>query len=511
MEEDRRPTAAAAAATASSYSAGNYFELEPNAGAPLSAASFLPVWSSLFQQSPPRYWSSQQSSHLATNSDLLKESLHGGGGDAGEKSHRRKRSARVPGAVIAALVVLLIISAATLGASLISPSVRHAIFGTPKVYVAFIGNSIMYYYDLPRSLQIVSDYRIQQNSCLSGAGSLVRMPTLQNGMWNRWRSDGALLYTLDDDEVSVNNNYENAFYDNKVWDLGACTMEMLLFGYNHTEAQQNYYDFWEYRQENGVTDDDAWVYDYGSDLDPRLNDACTQSQTYLDFLNNLPSSDLRKNPTHWDYLVLVDRTSGPKNQNSRDSGLSALEEIYLPFFRRTKATPVLLVSASYWNHRDDDSISTSLDQIPSLTFKMYQGYVEYAEFLKAALPRSQKPRLINMGIAYLVVYEEDLDLWYSLFWTDDKHPSPHGSFLESCLLHHVIYGRVPYKSTVIRDDMQSLWNGTRDLMYPRDAVVPFPTKQEAEYLYTVCKRVAGGYIPPTFTEQLLKNGLSLYK
>ncbi|KAL3918983.1 MAG: hypothetical protein SGILL_003984 [Bacillariaceae sp.] len=394
-------------------------------------------------------------------------------------------------------------------------------FGTPQKYVAFIGNSIMYYYDLPRSLEIVSDGRVQQNACLSGAGSLVRMPDLQNGVWNRCRESGALLLTLDDDDVPDNGD-DNAFYDNKVWDLGACNMDMLLFGYNHTEAQAKYDDFWtNYREVYGVTDDDGWKYDYGTDLDPRLNNPCCQSQAYLNFLNNLPSSDIRVNPNqHWDYLVLVDRTAGPTYQTSIEAGKEALEEIYFPFLQRTKATPIFLVSHAYLKDRgddDDDDIddgdnpAAAMNEIPELTVKTYMGYKQYAEFLQQSLPRSQKPKLVNMGIAFLVIFEENLDLWYSLFWIDNKHPSPHGNFLASCLLHHAVYGRVPYKSTVIRDDMQSLWDGTRNLMYPRDDVVPFPTKQETEFLYNVCKRVAGGYIPPTFRALQLENGQSLYR
>jgi len=139
------------------------------------------------------------------------------------------------------------------------------------------------------------------------------------------------------------------------------------------------------------------------------------------------------------------------------------------------------------------------------------GYKQYAEFLQELLPNSQKPKLVNMGLAYLVVYEEYLDLWYSLFWTDNKHPSPHGNFLASCLLHHAVYGQIPHHSTVIREDMQSLWNGTRNLMYPRDGQVPYPTKKEAEYLYNVCKRVANGYIPPSFKAIQEENGQSLYQ
>eukprot|EP00977_Amphora_coffeiformis_P025149 scaffold18388_cov185-Amphora_coffeaeformis.AAC.3 len=402
------------------------------------ANTAVPIWSSLRANNDTR---SSQWHH--SNSDTKEKLLED---EIGKKRHEGAWASLLRGERITVVVVVgtMLLLSCSLGVS-VFPSARHAIFGAPDKYVAFIGNSMMYYYDLPRSLQIFSDYKVQQNCLLSGAGAFERQTFLQNGMWNRWRSDGALLHTLDDDEVNV-NGYADSFYDNKVYDLGACTMNMLLFGYNHTEAEENYDAFWNYREQNGVTDDYGWVYDWKSDLDPRLNNPCTQSQAYLDFLNNLPSSDIRKNPKKWDYL----------------------------------------------------------------TFKVYMGYKQYATFVQKALPRSQKPKLVNMGIAFLVVFEENLDLWNSLFWKDKKHPSPHGSFLESCLVHHAVYGRVPYKSTVIRDDMQSLWNGTRNLMYPRDTAVPFPTKQEAEYLYEVCERVAGGYIPPTFRSQLT-NGLSMYQ
>lgn len=465
----------------------------------LTVNTTLPMWSN--RQPNNRLPSHWQRSHSEKKETLIDEGIN--------KSERYGiRASLFPcertTCIVVAVALLFLLCSLRVAES---PSVQHAIFGKPDKYVAFIGNSMMYYYDLPRSLQIVSDYKVQQNCLLSGAGAFERQSILQNGMWNRWRSDGALLFTLSDEEVNVNTNgNSDSLYDNKVYDLGACTMDMLLFGYNHTEAQENYFDFRNYREVNGVTDDNAWVYDWKSDLDPRLNNPCAQSQAYLDFLNNLPSSDIRKNPTKWDYLVIVDRTAGPMYTSSIESGLSALEEVYFPFFQKTKATPIFLVTHGYRKSGDD----SSLDEIPEKTFKVYMGYKQYATFVQKALPRSQKPKLVNMGIAFLVVLEENLDLWDSLFWTDKKHPSPLGSFLESCLVHHAVYGRVPYRSTVIRNDMQSLWNETRNLMYPRDTFVPFPTKEEAEYLYNVCKRVAGGYIPPSFRLQL-NNGLSMYK
>jgi len=80
---------------------------------------------------------------------------------------------------------------------------------------------------------------------------------------------------------------------------------MLLFGYKHAEAQAKHDGFWEIdREANGVTDEDYWTFN---------NNPCAQSQSHLNFLNNLLKSNVHVKPhQHWDYLVLVDITSGPK-------------------------------------------------------------------------------------------------------------------------------------------------------------------------------------------------------
>lgn len=357
--------------------------------------------------------------------------------------------------------------------------------------VAFIGNSMMYFYDLPRSLEIVSDGRVRQNSILAGAGSLSNMIEKQNGMWNRWRTDENVVYKLN---VTTANETDQDFVDDTVWDFGACTIDMLLFGFDAEEAQATY---------------DA----YGPDSDDTSN-ACTQSQAYLDYLNDLPDSDIRKSPPEqWDFIVLNDQTKNPTKNETRHESLSALEMIYLPLFNETGATPLFLVTPAYWTKRDEDheGNTNSFDNIPYWTVQTYEGYKQYAEYLAGILPSQQEPKLVNMATAFLVVYEEQTRLWIDLFYADGKHLSPHGSFLQSCLLHHAVYDFLPREKSVVRDNMSTLWDGTRTLRAPRDIPMRYPTKEEAEYLYDVCERVADGYIPPLMEEQMEALNLTLYE
>jgi hypothetical protein len=420
------------------------------------------------------------------------------------KITRKSRPFLLP--VVAALVVVL----ASLAAFVSIPALRYALTGgLPTRNVAFIGNSLIYFYDLPRSIETFSGGRIRQNSCLAGAGSLENMVNKQNGMWNRWRTDAAMLYQTDDDYVD-----NGSFSDNIVWDFGACSMEMLMFGHNVDQAQADYNEWWEYRKEERIEDDDGWTESGEGDRDVRLTNPCMQSQAYLNFLASLPLSDVRRSVPEggWDFLVLDDRTAGPRIQENRDVGLAALEETFLPMIQESSATTIFLVTPAYWTHRDqdDDSNENTLEKIPFWTVETYEGYKQYANYLRRALPHTQRPRLVNMGAAFLVVFEENMKLWYNLFWQDNKHQSPHGAFLQNCLLHHTIYGVLPRRSIVIQDDMSSLWDDARTLMYPRDATVPFPTRSEAEYLYDVCRRVVNGYLPPSFKQEMKTHGLSMY-
>jgi hypothetical protein len=60
--------------------------------------------------------------------------------------------------------------------------------GDPDVRVAMIGNSLMYYNDLPRLLEAMSDGSITQDSCLHGDASFKSHLIYGNGMYEKVRT-----------------------------------------------------------------------------------------------------------------------------------------------------------------------------------------------------------------------------------------------------------------------------------------------------------------------------------
>jgi hypothetical protein len=76
-----------------------------------------------------------------------------------------------------------IVSVAALLLALMNGNIR----GDPNVRVAMIGNSLMYYNDLPRLLEAMSGGSITQDSCLHGDASFKSHLTYGNGMAEKVR------------------------------------------------------------------------------------------------------------------------------------------------------------------------------------------------------------------------------------------------------------------------------------------------------------------------------------
>lgn len=357
----------------------------------------------------------------------LNEPLQNGGEPSGSKGRKK-------------LLLFAVISSAAMGIVLLSttsPRTRRA-FLLRKTRVAFVGNSMMYFNDLPRTMEKIG--RISQDSILRGGASIGSLVERDNGMWNRWRTDSASI-------------------SSGVWDLGACTITMLLQGHNSTQARLDYDTYWQ--------DND------GNQSDYRQDNPCLQSRDYLDYL---AKSAPRKKP-RFDFVVINDNTRNMRYPDMQNT--SILKSFYAPLIQ--DVTPIFLATHAYLDN------TTTYETIPYWTVQTYLGYRKYA----AIFPNA---KVVPVGTAFLVIYEERPSFWPSLFWVDGKHPSPHGSFLQACLLHHAIFGNLPDKALMITN----IWENARALMYPRNATVPSPTSTESEYLYNVCGRVSNGYVPTTF-------------
>lgn len=94
-----------------------------------------------------------------------------------------------------------------------------------KTHVAFIGNSMMYYNDLPRLLERFSENRMEQRSCLHGGTTLTKILVNGNGMFNKFNTTNAFVETTRDQNVPM-------------YDFGDCTVPQLLFGFDERLDKQ---------------------------------------------------------------------------------------------------------------------------------------------------------------------------------------------------------------------------------------------------------------------------------
>jgi hypothetical protein len=319
-----------------------------------------------------------------------------------------------------------------------------------SISVAFIGNGMQYVNDLPRFMETLSEGNITQNSCFRTGSSLNTITIHGNGMSPYWNTSAAHI------------NGTN------VYDFGACTVKQLLFGRDdhlHEVVSKGHYKH-----------------------NPLIGNPCLEYPEYMDYLNSYYAQN--KKPK-WDFVVLNDNSRDPSQSIQREKGLEALGDKYVPWFERTGAIPVFLDTHAYH--------LTPKTDIPTFSSITYEGYEQYAAVFESFLPASQKPRIAPVGIVFLTVLEEDQLLWQKLFESDGIHLTPLGTFLQGCVIHYTLLGRMPTKNALLRDDMSELWWNARAMKHSGTTPDPFPSKEDAEYVYNIVERVVKGkHLPKAF-------------
>jgi hypothetical protein len=428
--------------------------------------------------------------------------VRGEGGSRGKRWRRWSPGAAVLSALsIVALLSLAVQSVLELRSPRAPPSAR----------VAFAGNSMMYYNDFPRFLSTLSGGRIEhQESCLHGDATLSSLLVSGNGMYKMWDTGNARVYS-------------NA---TTIHDFGACTVAQMLAGYdpdlearvqelqgnNNNENNNNQQqqepeisysdDFLSFNDgKNPCLVDGSYYGWYQRELVQRYGAADGDGDAPGDDASGGGSDDssasaLRPNPPQFDFLILNDNTRGPARVHTRQASLQILNSTYLPWILQSGAAPVLMATYGYSTpYRDMGGLGT----VPVFTSLTHYGYQLYAEMLRPHLPASRQPRVAPVGIAFLVVWEENFNLWERLFHVDQIHSSPLGTYLQGCVVHHALFGRLPDPSVALRGDSSYLWHDARRFQPGTHRTDLFPTQQEATYLYHVAHRVSVlRYVPPSF-------------
>ena len=303
--------------------------------------------------------------------------------------------------------------------------------------------------DLPRFMQALGGeaygggYNIEQDSCLHGSLHFKSLYRKGNGMDNKWNTSKAL--------ISKNP---------KIYDYGACTVRQLLLGYDENLQSGN---------ANGYYKDDG-------------KNPCFSSIDYLYY--TMEKYDGSNKPA-WDYVVLNDQSTRPALEEKRNVSLAVLEKKYVPMLLEMDAVPVFFATHGY----DSSYIDTSsMGSVSEFTSDVFEGYRLYAEMMEATLPASQRPRIAPVGLAYLLIYEENPEMYEKLFFVDGFHPSPHGTYLMGCVLYATLYGFMP-GNDALPSIPERLWSRARKMQIGPEPVMPFPTHDETIYLYSVARKI----------------------
>jgi hypothetical protein len=342
-------------------------------------------------------------------------------------------------------------------------------------------------------------------------------------MFNIWNTGSARIFN---------------YHQGRIHDYGACTVRQLLFGYDEdldARVRQIFgSDLYaaataaaKYDDAVAVASDDVEATDDGGGAADDVPVTTTYDDAIVDFEKeygddffsyNDGSNPCLRNPLyykylvsyvysyhqnhHWDYVLMNDNTRSPARNESRQQMLSELQDTYLPWLVESRATPVFLATYGYWTPYRDMGGLGSVAEFTSLTMAGYQAYVD---LLSPQLPAFQQPRIAPVGLAFLMVWEDNRALWQRLFHVDQIHCSPLGTYLQGLIVHYAIFGVLPPNRVAIRGDMSALWLKARRFQPAEHHRDPFPTQAEAAYLYEIALRVTVyKQVPQSFIQY--KNG-----
>lgn len=336
---------------------------------------------------------------------------------------------------------------------------------------------MFYFNDFPRYLEEISQKKVTQNSCLHGGASLPSILIEGNSMYPEFKTEAAII----GQDASGND----------IYDYGACTVPQLLVGWDERLHDPGY--------AQPINEINATH----KNLNP-----CREDPAYLQYAIDAYGGISPKHKKHgsksakWDFILMNDNTRNPGRAKTRAHTLQTLERFYTPWFLETGSTPVFLWTQAYSTEASVDL--KGLEDVANFTSLTRVGYQAYVDLLNLHLPESQRPRIAPVGLAYLMVYEENYSLWKTLFHSDHLHASPSGTFLQGCIVYYTLFGKMPNRKWLLDrsdDEIPLLWRRARMMQHAWEPPNPFPTKETAIYLYDVSERIMKkGHIPKSFID-----------
>ena len=302
--------------------------------------------------------------------------------------------------------------------------------GVPTV--AFCGNSMLYYNDCPRLVEILltrmyyyddnvtttSTTPRLQDSCLRGGASLASLWERGNGMQTRF--GGSV-------NNGVNSDHARHDHDDIRDDIGAPTVASLL---------QN----------------PPWDTAPNTARNSRSNNSSNSS-------SNIRACHTRCGT--WNYILLQDHElcTTQTTEDGRPVSLRALREHYLPSIQNLSKqhrqppspppppTVLLMETFAYQTPRLRETIG--LGGMEEFTSAIVVGIEEYASVVQdfgleyRVIPMATAVEALAKAVVADGSANPTTDLWKRIYDRDGVHPSPHGAWLQACLIVSIVTGRVP--------------------------------------------------------------------
>jgi len=189
----------------------------------------------------------------------------------------------------------------------------------------------------------------------------------------------------------------------------------------------------------------------------------------------------------WDYVIMNDHTQGPARNTTRATAAEALATLYAPLIGTSGAIPIFVQTWAYLNSTLKNA--EDLGDTEEFTRRVRNGYQCYVKTLHDALSQKEgagdvMPLIAPVGSVFLHLHDTDRDMWEKLFYRDGFHPSPHGTYLEACVLFRTAMGEMPPFSL---DD--AWWLDARVMQPAGEEPMARPTAEEAEVLWEAARKV----------------------
>ncbi|CAJ1958680.1 unnamed protein product [Cylindrotheca closterium] len=190
---------------------------------------------------------------------------------------------------------------------------------------------------------------------------------------------------------------------------------------------------------------------------------------------NKPLSVKRLLRKEWDYIIMNDQTQAPARSLTQKNTIKILKKKYLRRIQdySPSSTVILLMTAAYKSSKVN--YSSDLGGFKKFTKKLLEGYESYASVFPNA-------KIAPLGLGYKYIKDNyEKQVWEQLYASDGYHPSPHGTYLEACIVYCSIVGEEPPKYD------EEWWDTAQYKIRKKDR----PTKQEAAILHEAACQVCG--------------------